>query len=267
MNTKQIIKAETSETIEKQVTEMADAHCHLDLINEGGVVREAVLYGVRTIITNGVDTKSNAKNMELADNKNVYAMLGIDPEHAGISDEELDFNINIIRHHASKIVGIGEIGLDYGKVKETVPITRQKKVFERFLDLAKELNMPVSIHSREALPDVLHILGEKEIEQAHIHFFEGNVQQAKEIEKRGYMISVPPLQSSKRSKVIKEIAIDNIMAESDAPAVGLSPKDIERSIQIVAETKRIDFKKAADLLTQNTKRFFRIHTKGTFMRY
>lgn len=263
MKTRQIVKEEVTT---KQITEMADAHCHLDLMENGNAVKEAIAAGVRTIITNGVDTKSNMKSLELADNRHVFAMLGIDPEHSNVTDEELEFNIKNIRHNAARITGIGEIGLDYGKVKETVTVERQKHVFEALLDLAKQLKMPVSIHSREALEDVLHILHDKGVEMAHIHFFEGNVQQAKEIEKRGYMISVPPIQSSRRGKVIKEIAIDNIMAESDAPAVGLSPRDVERSIRIVADIKKIDFNKAADLLTANTKRFFRIHAKGAFMR-
>lgn len=267
MDTKQMTKNQTVETIQKQVTEMADAHCHLDLIDDPQIIKAAIAYGVKTIITDGVDTKSNARSLELADGKNIFPMLGIDPQHSNIKDDEIEFNIGMIKQNQGKITGIGEIGLDYGKVAEFAPIERQKLVFGRFLDLAKELKLPVSIHSREALSDVLQILDEKEMEMVHIHFFEGSVQQAKEVEKKGYMISVPPLHSVKRGKVIKEIAIDNIMAESDSPGVSGSPREIERSIQMVAEAKRIDFKRAADLLTQNTKRFFRINTKGTFMRY
>jgi TatD DNase family protein len=264
MKTKELVK---EHTLDRQLTEMADAHCHLDLVTNPELIKEAISQGVRTIITNGVDTKSNVKSIEMADNKNIFAMLGIDPEHSNVTDEELEFNIKLIRQSQGKITGIGEIGLDYGKVKETVPLEQQKKVFGRFLDLAKELNLPVSIHSREALDDVLHMLEERNMEMVHIHFFEGSVQQAKEIERKGYMISIPPIQSSKRSKVIKEIAIDNIMAESDSPVVGASPKDVEKSIAIVAEAKILDIKRAAEVLTQNTKRFFKVQSKGTFMRY
>jgi len=261
------MQLEKEALLDKQITEMADAHCHIDLIEDRGVIDEAVRFGVRTMLTNGVDTKSNMKSLELADNRHVFALLGIDPEHANVTKEELDFNINLARKHANKIVGIGEIGLDYGIVKERVPVQKQKEVFGAFLDLAKELKLPVSVHSRDAMGEVLQMLDERKVEMAHIHFFEGNVQQAKEAEKKGYMISVPPLQSSKRGKVIKEIAIDNIMAESDAPAVGATPKDVYKSIGMISEIKKLEFKKTADLLTANTKRFFRIHTKGAFMRF
>jgi TatD DNase family protein len=253
--------------LDRQVVEMADAHCHLDLINDRNIIKYAIENGVFTIITNGVDTKSNMRSMELVDNRNIFALLGIDPEHADITDEELEFNLKLIKQNANRIVGIGEIGLDYGRIKDTIAVDRQKRVFESFLELAKQLKLPVSVHSRNALDAVLQILSDKKIEMAHIHFFEGNLQQAKEIEKRGYMISVPPVHSSGRSKAIKEIAIDNIMAETDAPIVGASPKDVERSIQIVAEAKGIEVKKAADLLTQNTKRYFKIKTKEALMRH
>ena len=267
MRTAQLLKEEEKLMQYKQKTETADAHCHIDLIQDSSIVNDAIAYGVHTIITNGVDTKSNMKGMELADNKHIFAMLGIDPEHANVQDDELEFNIKLIRQYSSKIVGIGEIGLDYGIVKNSIPVEKQKHTFGAFLDLAKELRLPVSIHSRNALDDVLHMLNEKTIDSAHIHFFEGNIQQAKEIEKNGYMISVPPVHSSKRSKVIKEIAIDNIMVESDAPVVGKSPKDIDISIRMVADVKKLEFEKAADILNQNTKRFFRIHTKTMLMRY
>jgi TatD DNase family protein len=264
MKTRQLLK---EETVDKQVTEMADAHCHLDLIKDDKVIKDAIANGVRTMITNGVDTKSNMRSLEMADGKNIFAMLGIDPQNASITDEELDFNIKNIKQNSTRITGIGEIGLDYGRVKETVHVASQKKVFEQMLDLAKHLHMPVSIHSRDALEDILQILHDKSMDRVHIHFFEGNVQQAKEVEKRGYMISVPPIESSKRSKVIKEIAIDNIMAESDAPGVGLSPRDVYRSIGMISLIKKIEFNKAADLLTANTKRFFKIKAKGTLMRF
>jgi len=261
MKTKQMLQ----ETTDRQLMEMADAHCHLDMMQELDLSKW-LEHGVRTIITNGVDTRSNIRNMEISDDKHIFPMLGIDPEHSNIGEEDLEFNIKMIRHNSSRIVGIGEIGLDYGHIKEKVNISTQKSVFERFLDLASELRLPVSIHSRDALEDILHILEEKRMENVHIHFFEGNVQQAKAVEKKGYMISVPPIHSSKRSKVIKEIAIDNIMPESDAPAVGASPMDVYKSIEIVAEAKRIDVRRAADILTQNTKRFFRIKSTK-FMRY
>ncbi|MDE1833059.1 MAG: TatD family hydrolase, partial [Candidatus Micrarchaeota archaeon] len=165
----------------------------------------------------------------------------------------------------SKICAIGEIGLDYAYAKDKKGVERQKVVFGKFLDLALELDKPVTIHSREAMEDVLTMLEEKGVRRAHMHFFEGGPIEAKRIEKLGYMVSVPPFESSRRNKAISAIAIDNIMAESDSPAAGASPLDVGKSVAIVAKAKGISFERAAEQLTANTKRYFNVGYK-TIMR-
>ena len=219
----------------KSLKEMADAHCHLDMVDLQAI-EEAKRYGVRTMITNGVDTKSNHRALELANGFSIFACLGVDPEHAiGMPEAELDANIELIRKNKDRIVGIGEIGLDRGG--RIGDYERQKSIFERFLSLSLELGLPVSIHSRNALDDVLEILERKEIKRAHIHFFEGNIQHAKRIERLGYMVSIPPVDTEKRKKVIREISIDNIMVESDSPAASPSPKGVEMALGLVADAE------------------------------
>ncbi len=263
MPMKEILKQDLKQ---KTITELADAHCHLDMVPPAEV-GQAIGSGVKTLITNGVDIKSDMESVKLIDGRNVFAMLGIDPEHAVLMQEnELDVAINLIRGSiVSGVVGIGEIGLD-GKEEK---MDWQKRVFERLLDLANELKLPVSIHSREALDEVLTILESKAVKKAHIHFFEGSVEQAKRVERLGYMISVPPLESARRRKVIKEVSIDNIMVESDAPAAVRSPSDVVKAVEMIAEEKRITFEQAAHAVVANTKRFFGIESskpKLTLMR-
>jgi TatD DNase family protein len=254
--------------VETEIAEMADAHCHLDLINDPDTIKDSIGKGVRTIITNGVDTKSNMKSIQISDNRHVFAALGVDPEHAAaIGDEELDLNLDMARGNAEKIVAIGEIGLDYKKAGGFELIARQRAVFEKFLELANSLDLPVCVHSRNALDDVLSIIDKKGNGRVHIHFFEGNAQQVKEIERRGYMISVPPLESEKRIKAIREMGIDSIMAESDSPIVGDAPISVRRSIEMIAAAKGISFEKAAGTVTLNTKRFFSIHAKAGLIRH
>jgi TatD DNase family protein len=263
MATKQMLKEREQDY--KMVTALADAHCHADLMSMDEI-NEAVRFGVRTIIADGVDTKSNIRVSQLHDGKHVYAMLGVDPEHCiGMSDDELEFNINMART-TKGIVGIGEIGLDRGG--RIGNFDRQRMVFERFLDVAKEMDLPVSVHSRNTIDEVLQILEGKGIRKAHIHFFEGNAEQCKRVEKLGYMISIPPLESAKRRKVIKEMSIDNIMVESDSPVAVKSPKDVRKAVEMIAEEKRIAFERAAEAVVLNTRRFFNIDVRqhSTFMR-
>jgi TatD DNase family protein len=259
--TKELLK-EKEHDIRKTKTEMADAHCHLNMIDEQEI-RRSIDYGVLTIITNGIDTASNMRNMELADGKHIYVAAGIDPETAmKIGDDELKFNIDMIKSNKSRIKAIGEIGLDFMKATEREHQQKQKMVFEDFLDLSKELSLPVSIHSRNAMDDVLKITKKKGVEKVHLHFFEGDVNQAKEAEKRGYMISIPPLESSKRKKVIKEVSMQTLMVESDSPVVGKAPIDVEKALAMIADLKGVSFDVAAATITANTKKFFNIGFQG-----
>ncbi len=245
---------------QKNVTELADAHCHLDMLG-AFQINEAINAGVKTLVTNGVDIKSDMEAVRLADGRNIFAMLGVDPEHAVLVEpEELEAVVGLIKGSFGRpgIVGIGEIGLD-GKAEN---MGWQRKVFGRLADLALELNVPVSVHSREAIDEVLSLLEAKGVRKAHIHFFEGSIEQGKRAERLGYMISIPPLESARRRKVIKEVSIDNIMVESDAPAAVKSPIDVTKAVEMIAEEKRITFEQAAHAVVANTKRFFSIESAG-----
>ncbi|MGC8669766.1 MAG: TatD family hydrolase [Candidatus Micrarchaeia archaeon] len=259
MPSKERILTEQIEKKQITITPMADSHCHLDLLDEKDI-KEAIINGVQVIITDGVDTRSNMETLKIADNINIFAAIGVDPEHSALSEEELNFNIGLLKSNLNKVVAVGEIGLDRKIAIDQKQYDQQKKVFEKMLDAALDLNLPVSIHARDSIGDVLKILSEKNVKKAHLHFFDGNLEQAKLAEKFGYMISIPPFKSSKRSMIIKDIAIDNIMAESDAPAAGKNPIDVKRAIEFIASVKGIQFEKAADILLANTKEFFGINT-------
>ena len=91
-----------------QKTELADAHCHLDMLDSNDAILDAVNHGVATMVTNGVDTMSNIKTLAMADGRHVFAALGIDPQHAvSMPDDEVEFNLNMMRSNSSRIVAIG----------------------------------------------------------------------------------------------------------------------------------------------------------------
>jgi TatD DNase family protein len=259
----QKIKQLGIETETKLAVELADAHCHADMIPQE-LLKQSIAFGVRTIVTNGVDTKSNVKSIEISDHRNVFPALGVGPEHAlKMTDEELKFNVNMIKANPGVVVAIGEIGLDSKVIGGEMGMARQRYVFGLFLDLAMELNLPVSVHSRGALPDVLRILEEKRMKRVHLHYFEGDEKDAVRVAELGYMVSIPPIESSKRQRAIKEIPMKQLMVESDAPAIGGSPKDVEKSIRIIAETRGLSFEEVAAITQNNTKTFFNIKVKGT----
>ncbi len=239
-----------------------DAHCHLDMLGNLDVVQ----HNVAAMITNSTSFASNMNNLKLVDGKRIFANLGIDPEFAKvIKADELNFICDFIRENRNSITGIGEIGLDRPDGEDSYKM--QKRVFERMLDLSIELHKPVSIHSRNAINDVFEILNEKKHQKAHIHFFEGGPEHSRIIQSMGYMVSIPPISSTKRRQAIREIPIDNIMVESDSPAVGATPNDVIISLQIVAESKGISIERAAEAIANNTKRFFMLNAHNNIMRY
>ncbi len=260
MPTKQVMK----EDIElKDKVELADAHSHIDLIEDWSVISSAIDYGVRTIITDGVDTKSNMESLRISDNVNVFAAIGIDPEHCiDMKDDEIEFNVSLIKENAKRIVAVGEIGLDYKLGATPEAQERQRQVFDIMLDTALDLGLPVSIHSRESFPDVLKMVQAKGMESVHFHFFDGDEAQAREVAGMGYYISVPPYKSNKRARAIAAIPINQIMGETDSPIVGSSPKSVENSVMFIAGVKKMDYANAARITSENTKAFFNIKYKS-----
>ncbi|MEM0201643.1 MAG: TatD family hydrolase [Candidatus Micrarchaeaceae archaeon] len=242
----------------RQKLEFIDAHCHPDFLSDEEL-DIANARGVTALVVNGVDTKSNVSVIGTSWRSGVFAAAGVHPENAlKMTNEEIDYNINLIKANVKNISAIGEIGLDYKFAGSEKDRERQKEVFRKFVNLAIELDKPVSVHSRDALDDALDVLGLSGIKKAHIHFFEGDSIQAERVVKMGFMISVPPMHSAKRMNAIGPIPISNIMAETDSPTAGMHVYDIDKSIMLIAKAKGMDFESCAVAVADNTKRFFNI---------
>lgn len=250
------VQGSQSLELKREAVALSDAHCHLDLFqNPMQTVEEALGNGVRVMVTCGVGERSSAAAISIAQHKNVFATIGIDPEHAD-SDysylERLEKDVLSSR----KVVGIGEIGLDYKNGIEDRE--KQKEVFKRQIEIAKRLEMAIVVHSRNAMPDVMEIVMNSGIKKAMFHYFEGDEVQAKALAQRGYVISIPPFESSKRKRVIKALEMKNIVAETDSPAVGKSPSDVSAVLKMIAEIKGISFEEAAHGATETLKELFYI---------
>ncbi|MDE1870480.1 MAG: TatD family hydrolase, partial [Candidatus Micrarchaeota archaeon] len=90
------------------------------------------------------------------------------------------------------------------------------------------------------------------------HFFEGDRFQAKEIEKRGWLISVPPVENKNRKEAIREINVKNIVVETDSPVVGKTPLDVKRSLEMISKIKGTGVAQLAKVTTENLREFFYI---------
>lgn len=248
-----------------------DSHAHYtdkafndDRENMLGSLTESGICGV---INCGADLKSSRESLELANKYSyIYAACGVHPEDV----DNLPQNyIDIIRDMAKdkKCVAIGEIGLDYYWRQDNKDL--QKKVFEEQILLAKELDLPVIVHDREAHEDTLNIL-KKHKPKGVLHCFSGSVETANEILKLGMYIGLGGAVTFKNAKKPVEVAemlpLDRLLLETDCPYMAPVPMRGKRNnsayIQYVAEKigeiRGISPQEILDITTENTKKLFDI---------
>lgn len=210
-----------------------DTHAHLNdeafaEDAEAALVR-ALDAGVTKINIVGCDPQMSAKAVEMAEKYDaVYAVVGIHPSDADKYDEAVEEQL---RQWAvlEKVVAIGEIGLDY-HFEDDVDHDIQREVFRRQLCLASELNMPVVIHSRDAMDDTVRIIREEQPEggfQGVFHCFSGSWEQAKVCLELGFYIGFDgPLtfkNSRKLPKVASEMPLERLLIETDCPYMAPEP--------------------------------------------
>lgn len=204
-----------------------DTHCHLSLEDYDDidlVIKENRDAGIDKIIISGCTKDSIKESLELSKKYNdVYLTIGYHPSEAAITFTE---DLNELEKHLSddKVVGIGEIGLDYHYGKEY--ILKQKDLFRKQLELADKYNLPVVIHSRDATSDTIDILKEFPNVHGDIHCFSGSVETARIYISMGYYIGIGGVVTFKNSnlyKVVEDIGIENIILETDSPYLAPTP--------------------------------------------
>ena len=198
---------------------ITDTHCHVlsdKYFNVYDVIDRLDKDNIKRIIINGYNDKSNREVISLVNNKNVFGALGVHPDNIEDFTEE---NIEFIKNNLGNdgIIAIGEIGLDY--YHNDLNKDEQIRMFEYFLDLAEEVDLPVIIHNRDATGDMLSIL-KKHNCKGIIHCFSGSIEVAREYIKMGYKLGIGGVitfKNSKSSDVVKELGLDNILLETDSP--------------------------------------------------
>ena len=202
---------------------LIDTHCHLSK-NDYENIDEIVSGMDGIMIISGCDDETNKEVIELVNKyDNVYGTLGIHPEEIDKISED-SFEIIEDNLNNPKIVGIGEIGLDYYWTKDN--IEKQKEVLIRQLDIATKYNKAIVIHSRDSIQDTYDILKKYKL-KGTIHCFSSSLEMAREFIKLGYMIGVGGTVTFKNSKkiqdVVKSLDLHNILLETDSPYLSPEP--------------------------------------------
>ena len=204
-----------------------DTHCHLsteDYEDINSVLLENRESGISKMIVSGCTRDSIIETLSYCDQyEDVYCTIGYHPSEAGITTEE-DLLLLEKQIQNKKVVGIGEIGLDYHYGKEDISL--QKELFHKQMKLAEKYHLPVVIHSRDATQDTIDVLKEYPTVKGDIHCFSGSIETAMIYTKMGYFLGIGGVVTFKNSnlfKVIEAIGLSHILLETDAPYLAPEP--------------------------------------------
>jgi TatD DNase family protein len=254
------------------VLKVIDTHAHLDeLENLEAALNKAKEAGAVAIVAVGSNHQSNLKVMRISDSHPglVYPALGLHPWELGNLDPNgINLTLKFIEEKISRIVAIGEIGLDYDKrVIKVAPKELQKESLKCLLALARRYTKPVTIHSRYAWKDTLDMVKEAGIEEAVFHWFTGFSSVLKDILEAGYLISATPAAEyhEEHRRAIKETPPHKLLLETDCPVIygrenkyRSQPADVIRSLKAVAALKGTDESTIAQQTTHTAIEFFRL---------
>lgn len=253
---------------------LIDTHVHLnadqydDDLQE--VIDRALSEGIDRMFVVGFDTKTIERTMKLIDQYDfIYGIIGWHPVDAiDCTDERLEWIESLSKH--PKIIGLGEMGLDYHWDKSPKDI--QKDVFRKQIALAKRVQLPIIIHNREATQDCVDILKEENASEVGgiMHSFSGSNEIADEILKMNFYVSLGGPVTFKNAKQPKEVAkhvpLDRLLVETDAPFLSPHPYRGKRNeparvklvAEQIAELRGLTYEEVCEATTENAERLFKL---------
>jgi TatD DNase family protein len=254
---------------------LLDTHCHInhsDFRHDlPEVLQRAESALVKRLICVGYDLESSAKAVDLSnDLEMVWSAVGVHPHDASTFTAEIEGEIRALAVGNKRVVAIGETGLDY--YRNLSPVDSQKDAFRRHIRLAKEVDLPLIIHSRDAGDDVLAILVEEGLPPrgAVMHCFSGDVAFARKTIDIGCMLGLAGQITFKNADMLRQVAeavpLDRIVLETDAPYLAPDPYRGKRNepayVALIAaklaEVRGITPDEVATQTTANAEALFRI---------
>ncbi|MBQ3067683.1 MAG: TatD family hydrolase [Oscillospiraceae bacterium] len=225
--------------------------------------------GIKGIVNVGADIKTSQLSTEYAEHfNNVFAAVGVYPQNVGnLPDNYLDILEELAQKQ--KVVALGEIGLDYHY--DTVDKKLQQRCFEEQLELAKNLNLPAIIHSRDAAEDTLAILKNTKPQRFVVHCFSYSLEVAKQLVALdcyfGFTGVITFKNAKKSVEVLKELPLNRILVETDCPYMAPEPNRGKRcdssmlrfTVQKIAQIKGLQNLEMIKSLNKNASEFYKIN--------
>ena len=248
---------------------LIDTHCHLNLTDDvDGILMDAEKNNVKKLIISGCDAKSIRDGLEIIYRyPEIYMTVGFHPDEVdNITDKDIN-DLEVLLKTNKKIVGIGEIGLDY--YHNDMNKERQREYFIKQIELAEKYDLPVVIHSRESIQEIYDILKEHKVKGV-IHCFSGSLEMAKLFIDLGFYLGIGGVLTFKNSKlkeVVNELSLDNLVLETDSPYLAPEPyrghTNFPQNIKIVAQALRkikdVSLEEVTEKTTGNVHKIYNLY--------
>ena len=248
---------------------MIDAHAHLcypTLYGEREKIIEECRKRLKAVIASSARFDESLKVLEMCRQHPgfLYATIGCHPTELRDQGQVLE----LIKKRKDEIVGIGEAGLDYHWVKEPERRAEQKAAFQKFIDVAEELKLPLVIHSWDAEEDCFSMVSESDA-VAVFHCYSGSRGLAEKITSKGHMLSISTQVcfSKHHRKLAKAVALENLLLETDSPFLSPAKTEQEKrnfpwnillSAERIAKEKGISPETVLQAAEDNARRVFRL---------
>ena len=255
--------------------ELIDSHSHIygkEFAQDfPEMLERATAAGVGTIIAVGADLESSREAFRLADAYDrIYCSVGIHPHDADRVTEPCYQLVRELAQGSSKVVAIGEVGLDFYRDRSARPA--QEEVFRRFIRLARELKLPLIIHDRDAHDRIVAIMREEGAAEVGgvLHCFSGDLQMARDVIEMGFRISIPGTVTYASNEALREVVrgvkIEQLMVETDAPYLSPVPHRGKRNepafvrfaAERIAQLKGLSLEDVGRITSFNARRLFGI---------
>jgi TatD DNase family protein len=250
-----------------EAVSLVDTHAHLCSLEFAqdleDVLTRARAAGVGAVIAVGETLADAARNLELSEQ---YPMIRpaaglyptvLDRQHA----EALH---RFVRRYRPRLAAIGEVGLDHWAVKEEKDRELQREIFKGFIGLAREMDLPLNVHSRSAGRQAIELLLESGAGRVQLHAFDGRGSTAMPAVEAGYFFSIPPsvVRSRQKQKLVKQLPLSCLLVETDSPVLGPEPgvrnepATLSRALQAIAEIKSLPEQAVVVAVAANTMRLY-----------
>ncbi|MBE0597526.1 MAG: YchF/TatD family DNA exonuclease [Desulfuromonadales bacterium] len=256
-----------------QLPSLVDTHAHLDNAqfrdDREAVIARALEQGVTRLLTVGTDLASSRLSIEIASaHPEVYAAVGIHPHDALTASEETLEQLRELITSAPKVVAVGEIGLDF--YRDRAPREAQREAFRRQIRLAREVDLPLIVHDRDAHQEVLQILREENAQEIGgvLHCFSGDLEMARQCLELGFYLSFPGTitypKNEELRQVVRGVPIDRLLVETDCPYLAPQPfrgrrnepAYVRHTAEAIAAIKGLTIADVARITTVNSYRLF-----------